>query len=162
VDADARRVVLELPGVLVNDAAHAREHSLEVHLPFLARVLGEIRVLPLVVGRAEPDTVADVLDAVWGGPETLVVVSSDLSHYLDHTSATRRDERTAAAIVAGDIGAVGFDDACGAICVRGFLLAAGRHELDARILDLRNSGDTSGPRDRVVGYGAFAFSGAPT
>jgi MEMO1 family protein len=160
VDDEARRTVLALPGVTTDDAAHAREHSLEVHLPFLARVLGDVRVLPLVVGRARPEAVAEVLDAVWGGPETLLVVSSDLSHYLDHASATRRDSRTAEAIVAGHGDELGIEDACGVVGMRGFLLAASRHQLDASLLDLRNSGDTSGRHDSVVGYGAFAFTSA--
>jgi AmmeMemoRadiSam system protein B len=102
--------------------------------------------------------VADVLDALWGGPETLIVVSSDLSHYETYESAQRHDARTAAAIVAGEIDAIGPYDACGAFPLRGLLEAAARHELGVQLLDLRNSGDTAGPRDRVVGYGAFALT----
>jgi AmmeMemoRadiSam system protein B len=161
VDSEARSAALELPGVLVDDAAHAREHSLEVHLPFLQRVLGaDVTIVPFVVGRAAPEVVAAVLDLLWGGDETIVVVSSDLSHYLDHTTASARDRRTADMIVTGDLDALAPDDACGAYPVRGLLVAAGRHGLHTTMLDLRNSGDTAGSHDRVVGYGAFALAAA--
>jgi len=156
VDRELRERVLAVPGVQVHDAAHAREHSLEVQLPFLQRVLARFTILPLVVGDAEPGEVAAVLDAVWGGPETLIVVSSDLSHYLDYETARRRDRATADAVVAGAGERIGDDDACGARPVRGLLAAAGRRGLAVRLLDLRSSGDTAGPRDEVVGYGAFA------
>jgi AmmeMemoRadiSam system protein B len=158
IDTDARERALQCDGVLVDDRAHAPEHSLEVHLPFLVRALGRgFRVLPFVVGHASPATVAAVLDALWGGPETLIVVSSDLSHYEDYTSARAHDARTADAIVAGAVDRIDPYDACGAYPVRGLLTAARRHDLDVHLLDLRNSGDTAGPRDRVVGYGAFAL-----
>ena len=157
VDAPLRDVVLALPGVAVDDDAHAPEHSLEVHLPFLQRALTRFSVLPLVVGRADPATVAAVIDAVWGGPDTLVVVSTDLSHYLDQRHATGRDRATAAAIVDGRIDHLTGDDACGAAPVRGLLVAARTHGLHAVLLDLRTSADTAGDPDRVVGYGAFAF-----
>jgi AmmeMemoRadiSam system protein A len=143
--------------VVVDDDAHAPEHSLEVHLPFLQRTLGEFRLLPLVVGGASAETVAAVLDALWGGPETLVVVSTDLSHYLDHDTAAERDRRTADAIVAGDGDALDPHDACGSYPVRGLLTEAARRGLQARLVALGNSGDTAGPPDRVVGYGAFAL-----
>jgi len=158
VDGEARRLVLTLPQVRVDDDAHAREHSLEVHLPFLQRVLARFRILPLVAGHAAPAAVSDVLDLVWGGPETLIVVSSDLSHYHDYETATARDRRTAQAIVAGALEKIGPEDACGAYPVKGLLEAARRHRLTVRLLDLRNSGDTAGPRDEVVGYGAFALA----
>jgi hypothetical protein len=157
IDTAARRRALAVPGVVVDDEAHAPEHSLEVHLPFLQRTLGEFRLVPFVVGRAEPDTVAALLDALWGGPETLVVVSSDLSHYLDHDTAVARDRRTADAIVAGAVDALDPYDACGAHPVRGLLVEAARRGLHTRVVSLCNSGDTAGPRDRVVGYGAFAL-----
>ena len=162
LDGDARERVLNCPGVGLNDIAHAGEHSLEVHLPFLQHVLASgFRVLPLVVGRASPATVGAVLDALWGGRETLIVVSSDLSHYEPYDVAQRHDRRTADAIVAGAIDEIRPDDACGAYPVRGLLSAATAHELDVELLDLRNSGDTAGPRDRVVGYGAFALTARP-
>ena len=162
VDAAARAAVLTLPGVSVDDAAHAPEHSLEVHLPFLQRTLDDFTVLPLVVGASDPRTVATVLDTVWGGPETLIVVSSDLSHYHDHETAARRDLATADAIVRGDGDALSPTDACGATPIRGLLLAAAEHGLHARLLDLRTSGDTAGNRSRVVGYGAFGFTPSVT
>ena len=157
IDDELRRVVLELPGVGIDDEAHAPEHSLEVHVPFLQRALGEFTLLPFVVGRADPGTVAALLDAVWGGPDTLVVVSSDLSHYLDHDAAATRDRRTAETIVAGRIDDLDPHDACGAFPMRGLLLEADRRGLRTRLVALCNSGDTAGPRDRVVGYGAFAL-----
>ena len=101
---------------------------------------------------------ADVLDTVWGGPETLIVVSSDLSHYSDHETATRHDRATADAIVRGDGAVIGGTDACGAAPLRGLLLAAADHDLRGTLLDLRTSGDTAGDRSRVVGYGAFGFA----
>jgi hypothetical protein len=158
VDDALRRRALAFPRVRIGDRAHASEHALEVQLPFLQRVLGEIAVLPLVVGDASTDDVAQVLDAVWGGNETLVVVSSDLSHYHDYDTARRLDARTAAAIVAGNGDAIKDDDACGARPVRGLLETAGHRGLGIRLIDLRTSGDTAGDRDSVVGYGAFALS----
>ena len=144
--------------IVVSDRAHAGEHSLEVHLPFLQVALGGVSVLPLVVGQVPAAAVADLLDSVWGGEETLIVVSTDLSHYHDHDTATELDRRTAAAIAARRPEAVEPGDACGVYPLRGLLAAAGRRGLDVELLDLRTSGDTSGRTDRVVGYGAFALS----
>ncbi len=156
VDDVLRRRVLDVPAVVVDDRAHAAEHALEVELPFLQTTLDRFTLLPLVVGDASPHEVAVALDAVWGDTETLIVVSTDLSHYHDYAAARARDARTVAAIVAGDVAAIADDDACGARPLRGLLLAAGRRGLDLRLLDLRNSGDTAGDRDRVVGYAALA------
>jgi MEMO1 family protein len=158
VDDEARRRVLALPQVSVDDVAHEREHSLEVQLPFLQRVLASFRLLPLAVGAARASEVAAVLDVVWGGPETVVVVSSDLSHYHDYATAARLDRRTAAAIVAVRPDAVAAEDACGAHAVRGLLEAVHRRRLRIDLLDLRSSGDTSCDLERVVGYGAFAVT----
>src|SRR5262249_12432275 len=144
------------PGVTLNDPAHAGEHAIEVQLPVLQRVLGTVRVLPVVVGDATTAEVAAILDAVWGGTETLVVVSSDLSHYLDHATATTRDRRTAAAVVARMPERVGDDAGSGARPVRGLLGVSPRRGPDVRLLDLRTSADTAGDSERVVGYGAFA------
>ena len=130
VDGALRRRALDLPGMLVSDCAHVDEHALEVQLPFLQRVLGAIRIVPLLVGNADTDEVAGVLEALWGGPETLVVISSDLSHYHDQATATGRDRRTAAAIVARMAERVGDDDACGARPIRGLLAVARRRGLD--------------------------------
>jgi hypothetical protein len=156
LDDELRARVRELPGVVVDDRAHAPEHSLEVHLPFLQRVLGDgFALLPIVVGGARTERVADVLDAVWGGDETLFVISTDLSHYHPYATARRLDAATADVIVRRDWEALEPDRACGAFPVRGLLEAARRHGLAVELVDLRNSGDTAGPRDQVVGYGAF-------
>lgn len=146
---------LEIPGVRTLDLSHADEHSLEVHLPFLQAVLGEFAVVPIVVGDASPELVASVLDALWDGPETLIVVSSDLSHYLSYDNARVLDAVTCRTIEHLDATKLDHDMACGATPVAGLLLAAKRHDMKVTTLDLRNSGDTSGERDRVVGYGAW-------
>jgi AmmeMemoRadiSam system protein B len=146
-----------LPQVTSLDAAHRAEHSLEVHLPFLQSVLGTFRLVPLVVGDADPDSTAEVIDLLWGGEETLIVVSSDLSHYHDYDTARRLDAATTTAIERLDPSAVHYDDACGRNPINGLLRVARRRRLTARTLDLRNSGDTAGPRDSVVGYGAYVF-----
>lgn len=156
VDKGAVARVTNLPGVSINDNAHSPEHSLEVLLPFLQTVLGDFSLLPLVVGRASPEEVAAVLDRVWGGDETVIVVSSDLSHYLDYASARSGDAYTADRIL-GLEPVLNHQQACGATPVNGLLLAARRHHLVGKLLDLRNSGDTAGDKSRVVGYGAFAF-----
>ena len=158
VDIEARAIVAARPRVAIDDAPHAGEHSLEVHLPFLQRTFAAFSVLPLVVGIATAEAIAAVLDAVWGGRETLIVVSSDLSHYEPHDHATAHDIRTVDAILAGRIDAIGIRDACGRFPLRGLVLAAARHGLRPELLDRRTSGDTAGPRDRVVGYAAIAFS----
>lgn len=156
MEGEGSRDSLRLPQVRVMPAAHAREHSLEVELPFLRFLFPAAKVVALVVGRAAPDDVAEVLEAVWGGPETAIVVSSDLSHYLPYEAARRRDRATADEILALR-GPLEGEQACGAAPVNGLLLAARRRGLRAEELDLRNSGDSAGDRARVVGYGAFAF-----
>ena len=150
--------VLALPHVELLDRAHAHEHSLEVHLPFLQRVLDDFSLIPLVVGDASPEEVADVLDQLWGGPETLIVISSDLSHYHDYETARQLDIATSQAIENLSPEEVHSEGACGRVPVRGLLVAAKRHDLHAETIDLRNSGDTAGPRDGVVGYGAYVFA----
>ena len=157
VDRDTVQRLLAMPQVRLLDEAHKDEHSLEVHLPFLQEVLGKFSLVPLVAGEATDDGVADVLAACWGGPETLVVISSDLSHYLDYDTARRKDAATSRAIETLAPGDIGKDQACGRIPIRGLLTLARRFGLGAATLDLRNSGDTAGPRDRVVGYGSWAF-----
>jgi AmmeMemoRadiSam system protein B len=158
IDRDARAIVASLPRVTIDDAPHREEHSLEVHLPILQHVFAAFRVLPLVVGRASPEDIADVFDAVWGGSETFIVVSSDLSHYEDHVSAVAHDRRTLEAILESRPDAIGPYDACGAAPVRGLMVAATRHHMQPVLLDHRTSGDTAGPRDRVVGYAAIAYA----
>ena len=137
-------------------AAHELEHSLEVELPFLQFVLDRFELLPLVVGEATGEEVAQVLEAVWGGPETRIVISSDLSHYLPYDRARAIDGDTARAIVELEA-PLERGRACGGLPIDGLIVAARRHGLTARLLDLRNSGDTAGDRHRVVGYGAFDF-----
>lgn len=159
IDHAARAQVEDLPQVVYSDAAHAQEHALEVQLPFLIETLENFTLLPLVVGDVSPAAVADVLERVWGGDETVIVISSDLSHYLDYGSANRIDSRTCERIAALDAG-IDRDQACGATPVNGLLLAARRHGLQAQLLARCNSGDTAGDRQRVVGYAAFAFSAA--
>ena len=157
VDVEALRQISSLPQVKMLDEAHEREHSLEVQLPFLQTVLSHFALVPLAVGDATAAEIGQVLDALWGGPETCFVISSDLSHYYDSQAAQRLDRATAKAIEALKPDSVGEDQACGRIPIRGLLDAARRHGLRARTVDLRNSGDTAGPRDQVVGYGAFIF-----
>ncbi|RMG29197.1 MAG: AmmeMemoRadiSam system protein B [Gammaproteobacteria bacterium] len=158
IDRAAIERVLDLPQVSLRDDAHAWEHSLEVHLPFLQRVLGPtFSLVPLVVGDATYEEVQEVLDRLWDGDETLIVISSDLSHYHDYATARRMDTETSRAIESLQPYAIEYDQACGRIPVGGLLLAAREHGLSGRTLDLRNSGDTAGPKDQVVGYGAYAF-----
>jgi AmmeMemoRadiSam system protein B len=157
VDAALRDAALQLPQVQCSDEAHALEHSLEVQLPFLQSVLDEFTLLPLAVGLASDADVAEVLEYVWGGAETLIVISSDLSHYHRYAEAQRLDNATARQILSLDELA-DHEQACGATPINGLLRCARRHGLQARLLDLRNSGDTAGDHSRVVGYAAFAFS----
>jgi AmmeMemoRadiSam system protein B len=159
IDRGLVESVLGLPGVVVNDEAHRDEHSLEVQLPFLQRVLGEFTLLPLVVGRASPAVVAQVLERVWGGDDTLVLISSDLSHYHPYADATAIDRQTAAWIVASEQPGLDPGRACGARCIDGVIELARRTpgRFRRELLDLCNSGDTAGSRDQVVGYGAFAI-----
>ena len=149
-----------LPQVVWRDDAHANEHSLEVQLPFLQVVLADFQLVPLLVGATGDQEVAAVLDMLWGGDETRFIISSDLSHYHDSDAARELDAATAGAIEDLRADALGENQACGCWPIRGLLRAAQGHSLKARTLDLRNSGDTAGPRHRVVGYGAFAFESA--
>ena len=157
-DADLVARALGLPQVHLLDQAHEGEHSLEVHLPFLQSVLGDFTLLPLVVGDADPQEVASVLGHLWGGEDTLVVVSSDLSHFLPYSQAVELDEATAAAVERLQPESIGRDQACGGIPMAGLLFRARELGLEVERVDLRNSGDTSGSRDRVVGYGSFLFT----
>ena len=157
VDQKAVEQVQSLPEVGILEQAHAQEHSLEVHLPFLQEVLGDFTLVPLVVGDASPAEVGAVLEALWGGPETLIVISSDLSHYHDYQTARQMDSATSQAIEALRFEAIGYDQACGRNPVNGLLWVARRKNLHSETVDLRNSGDTAGPRHQVVGYGAYVF-----
>jgi AmmeMemoRadiSam system protein A len=158
IDRQARDALASLTQVVTDDRVHAQEHSLEVQLPFLQTVLGDdFTLLPLAVGNASTDDVAEVIERLWGGDETLIVVSTDLSHYLPYADARATDRTTAARIaaLATDIDPY---EACGAHALNGALASAQRHGLQAQLLDLRNSGDTAGDRRRVVGYAALALT----
>lgn len=157
VEQEASREIAGLPQVKVNEAAHTWEHALEVQLPFLQRILDDFSIVPVAVGEAGASEVAQVIETLWGGPETLVIISSDLSHYLPYSSAQQSDQQTAAQILAFSSEPLQHEQACGATPINGLLRVARQHRLRAQLLDLRSSGDTAGPRDQVVGYGAFAF-----
>jgi MEMO1 family protein len=148
--------IRDLPGVGFSDQAHQEEHSLEVQLPFLQTVLGEFTLVPLVVGLCSAEQVSELLQRVWNDQETLVMISSDLSHYHPYTIAQRLDSETALHIEALE-GPLTGDQACGAYPLNGLLDLARRQGMRAERLDLRNSGDTAGSRDRVVGYGSWAL-----
>lgn len=160
VDPAAVAALTQLPQVVSSPAAHAQEHALEVQLPFLQTVLDDFQLLPLAVGDATPDEVAEVLEALWGGPETLIVISSDLSHYRSYAAAQRMDQDTVQRILALE-GPLNHDQACGGTPINGLLLAARHHGLAPRLLGLGNSGDTAGDKHQVVGYTAMAFMEAP-
>lgn len=149
--------IAAVPGFTFMDRAHAQEHSLEVQLPFLQTVLADFSLTPLVVGDAEPKQVGKLLQTLWGGAETLIVISSDLSHYHDYDTACRRDRETSQAIIELRYEDIGYGDACGRNPIGGLLWLAQQIGLKGEIVDLRNSGDTAGPRDQVVGYGAYVF-----
>ena len=157
VDRDSWLALQDEADVRVDEDAHAQEHSLEVQLPFLQSVLAHITVVPIVVGDTTAARVAQVLEMLWGDESTLIVISSDLSHYLNYPQAQACDQATIKQIL-GLQAQIGFDQACGALPVNGLLLAAQRHHLVPAVLDQRNSGDTAGGRDRVVGYTSIAFS----
>lgn len=156
LDRERLEQLAALPFVEVNARAHAHEHSLEVHVPFLQSVLERFTLAPVVVGGATPAQMADLLEAAWGGPETLVVVSSDLSHYHPYAVAQALDRNTTQRILQLDA-SLEPEEACGAAPINGLLEVARRRRLAPELIDLRNSGDTAGSRDRVVGYAAFAF-----
>lgn len=158
VDEEAAREVGRLRGVSVTPRAHEREHSLEVQLPFLQVTVGDVPVVPLVVGRPDPGVTETVLEVLWDGPETLLVVSSDLSHYLSYERARAVDEATAQAVESLDAVAVTTDRACGAVPLAALLRLCRGRDMTAYRLDLRNSADTAGGRSRVVGYGAWALA----
>ena len=157
LDSAAAQAIANLPQVVVSDPVHAQEHSLEVQLPFLQSVLPEFTLLPLAVGMASAEEVAEVLEVLWGGKDTLIVISSDLSHYLPYDTAQRVDRETVQAILKLQQ-PIPHDRACGGTPISGLMLAARHHRLTPHLLDLRNSGDTAGTRDQVVGYASFAFT----
>jgi AmmeMemoRadiSam system protein B len=158
VDKSALNAIADLPFVIQDDPAHAHEHALEVELPFLQVLLASFRVVPLLVGDVTPEGIAQMLSQLWDRPGTLIVVSSDLSHYHDYETARRLDAATAAAIEHGDWASLGPHQACGSRAVAGLLLETARRGLKIQRLSLCNSGDTAGSRDQVVGYGAWMFA----
>lgn len=160
LDQPALAALSPLPGMICSDAPHGPEHSLEVHLPFLQTVLDDFTLVPMAVGHASPQLVAQALSAVWGGDETLIVISSDLSHYLPYDQANAVDRQICERILSASQ-AIRPQEACGAFPINGLLVAAREHGLHGHLVDLRNSGDTAGDKNRVVGYAAFAFTGEP-
>ncbi|MEK6209733.1 MAG: AmmeMemoRadiSam system protein B [Pseudomonadota bacterium] len=156
LDREAIAAIRHLPQVCVSDDAHAHEHSLEVHLPFLQQALAGFTLVPLAVGEASAEQVAEVLRLLWGDDRTLIVISSDLSHYLPYAQAKTTDEQTAR-MVLSMAPQLNHQQACGATPVNGLLLEARGRGLRPELLDLRNSGDTAGDKSRVVGYASFAF-----
>ena len=158
IDHELSDKLVPLPQVQEFDQTHSQEHSLEVQLPFLQQTLDEFTLLPLVVGDASGAEIHEVLEAIWGGDETLIVISSDLSHYHDYNTAQSMDASTCKAIENLDGDHIHYEQACGRNPVLGLLLSAQKHNLKVTTLDLRNSGDTAGSKDKVVGYGAWAFT----
>lgn len=156
LDQPAMASLAGLNQVVVSPTAHALEHSLEVQLPFLQTVLDDFKLVPLAVGDATPAEVAEVLDTLWGGPETVIVISSDLSHFLPYRVAQTVDQETVHNILSMN-STLTHHQACGGTPVNGLVLAARRHHIKPELLDLCNSGDTAGDKDRVVGYASFAF-----
>lgn len=157
LNKDSKAKLSHITGVHVFDQAHAAEHSLEVQLPFLQQSLDDFSITPIVAGNATPELVAQVIETLWGGPETLIVISSDLSHYHDYQTAQQLDNNTSQAILDLDFNAIHSNNACGCIGVNGLLKLSDQYQLIPSIIDLRNSGDTAGSKDRVVGYGAYLF-----
>lgn len=157
IDKAAVSAIENMYQVVESSAAHAAEHSLEVQLPFLQSVLDDFTLLPLAVGDATPEEVAEVLDVLWGGPETLIVISSDLSHFLPYQIAQAVDAETVQHILNLQ-STLDHEQACGGTPVNGLMLAAKRHHLKPHLLDMRNSGDTAGDKNRVVGYASFALN----
>jgi AmmeMemoRadiSam system protein B len=160
LDAQARRLAVALPGVAVDDRPHAAEHAVETQLPFLIRTLGpDVRVLPVLVGQADPAAVAGLLSALLTGPDVVAVVSTDLSHYLDRARAQERDARTVSAVLARDDAALRPGDACGYHPLRGLVRLAADRDLGVELLHLATSADVGADPGRVVGYGAFLLAG---
>ncbi len=159
IDRQALLLLEKYPYVHYLDAAHEQEHSLEVHIPFLQKIINDFKLIPLLVGDTEPEQVATVLEALWGDDETLIVISSDLSHFLDYETATKKDSNTTHLIESFDYVKIGPHEACGCMPIRGLLKLAQQKKMTIQTLDQRNSGDTTGTKDRVVGYGAYALFG---
>ena len=162
IDVEARTAIAKLPQVILDDEPHRQEHSLEVHIPFLQEVLGEFTLLPLVAGSVAGEQVAEVLERLWGDETTRFVISTDLSHYQNYETAQKLDRATAEAIESMNPTAIGREQACGRVPVSGMLIAAKKRGMSVERIDLRNSGDTAGKKDKVVGYGSWAVCGDST
>ena len=157
VDQEAVQKIVKLPFVVYFEQAHTYEHSLEVHLPFLQEMLDNFEIVPIVAGDASPEQVSQVLDALWGGEETLIVISSDLSHYHNYATARQMDKSTSRTIEKLEYEQLDFESACGRVPVSGLLKLARKKSLSIKTIDLRNSGDTAGDKSSVVGYGAYVI-----
>ena len=156
LDQDWQTQLLTLPGVIEFDQTHEQEHSIEIHLPFLQSLFNDFILLPVVVGDVAPHLVSQFIESIWSD-DTLIVVSSDLSHFLSYEAACRMDQQTAQHIERFATDEIGPEQACGCRPLNGLLHFAEQHDLQVNTLDLRNSGDTQGNKDRVVGYGAFGL-----
>lgn len=157
VDQEAVATIAKLTFVDYLEEAHTYEHSLEVHLPFLQEMLDDFKIVPIVAGDASPEQVSQVIDALWGGDETLIVISSDLSHYHEYTTAKQLDKATSLTIEHLQYENLADDSACGKVPVSGLLKLAREKSLTIKTIDLRSSGDTAGDKSRVVGYGAYVI-----
>jgi MEMO1 family protein len=157
LDASLLATLKHFPHVIVSDQAHAEEHSLEVQLPFMQTVFDEFELLPIVVGQIDPEAVADLLNNVWGEDDTLIVVSSDLSHFLSYDQAVSQDQKTTEMIRQFQYHTIKGEDACGCHPMNGLLCLAQQKDLKVRLLAQNNSGDTAGDKRRVVGYGGYGF-----
>lgn len=157
LDRTTASTLADLDFVSIRDSPHSREHSLEVQLPFLQKILEAFELVPLAVSDATPAQVGEVIDRLWGDERTLILISSDLSHYQDYERARRIDENTARAIDELSREDIDPNEACGCRPINGMIHTARRRRMKCTRLDLRNSGDTAGPSDQVVGYGAWAL-----
>ena len=157
IDRDSIKQILALPQVEESDLTHQQEHSLEVQLPFLQEMLGDFSIIPLVVGNAIPEEVSQVLEFLWGGDETVIVISSDLSHFHNYDSAKAIDSATCKAIESFNSDVINSENACGSYAINGLLLSAKKRNMKVTTLNTCNSGDTAGTKDKVVGYGAWMF-----
>ena len=157
IDTELAKQISHFPQVSIQEKAHTSEHSLEVQLPFLQKVFSSFTLLPMTVGQTSPEEIAEVLHEIKGGPETLIVVSTDLSHYNNYDTACAMDHATSQAIEELKPEKIKHEDACGRNAINGLLALAKDIGMKARTIDLRNSGDTAGSKDQVVGYGAYIF-----
>ncbi len=160
IKIDQKNIAKIASQIIISDAAHAEEHSLEVQLPFLQILLKDFSLIPLVIGMTDADHIAKILDQLWGGDETLIIISSDLSHYHDYATAQNMDQQAVQAILDLKPEALNEDQACGRLPIKGLLQIAAQKKLKPQLIDLRNSGDTAGPKNQVVGYAAIHFVGA--